>query len=231
MLKQKRFFLSPLLIWTVIILGSILIAQDAVKRGYISIDLSRNVETTSIPTPSFIPKQTETPNPQPTKTPIPSPSQIVIPQTNQPTFTPKPTIGNLPVLSGANIFYFINNYRQQKGLPQLQLSNELCTLAQQRVDFLIKEDPSGEKSFIGNHYKFQEMLYDVYSGNTIGENLSGNKKGDVEVVEGWKKSPPHNELLLGTHSPNGTVYTNGCVRTAVSSDNKYNQAVFLIGDK
>lgn len=71
--NQKGVVLPPLLIWAVVIVGSILIAQDSVKKGYIKINLpsSEQVETVIA-----------TPSPEPTLIPIPSVKPTVAPTTN-----------------------------------------------------------------------------------------------------------------------------------------------------
>ena len=179
--------------------------------------------------PSIVKKALETPIPQPTKTVIPVPAQVVTTQASKPTYIPRPIATTVPILSGANIFYFINGYRSQNGKPELQLSDELCQLAQYRASLMLNEDPRLEKSSLMNHYKFSELM-DRYSGNTIGENLyTSQHNGDVDAITAWKSSPAHNQMMLATTSPNGTVYTHGCVKT--DSNTSSNAAVFLIGDK
>lgn len=230
--KLRGFFLPPILVWTVIVVGSILIAQDAIKQGYISFDLSGSTKIPAeakdapVPAQSLMPVQTESPSVQPAQTPVIT--QKPTTQVNQQADTPKP-VSDAPILSGANIFYFINGYRSQNGKPELQLSNELCQLAQYRANLMLNEDSRLEKSSVGNHYKFSELM-DRYSGNTLGENVfSSLRSGDVKAIEIWKDSPPHNELMLSLKDPQDTVFTHGCVGTAYNGNS--NVAVFLIGDK
>lgn len=228
MLKPKRFFLPPLLIWTVIILGSILIAQNAVKRGYISIDLSRNLETTGIPTPipSFIPKQIETPNPQPTVIPIAIP-------TLKPTVKPlKQNVQQakqpLPILSGSNIFNMVNAFRMTNGKPGLSVSDELCRLAEARADYMMANGMTAFKSSTtGGHTGFTDVS-SQYSGSGVGENLAANSATDASVIEIWKNSPPHRDLMLWTEK-GGFPITKGCLATRVSEVGSI--AILLVGDK
>lgn len=71
MLNQKGIVLTPLMIWAVIIVGSIFIAQDAVKQGYIQLDLPSSDQISDVSTspssePTFIPIPTEEPTAIPT---------------------------------------------------------------------------------------------------------------------------------------------------------------------
>lgn len=73
--NQKGIVWVPIMIWSIVISGSIFIAQDAVKRGYITIDSPNILKQTPSPQPTISP--TPLPVYQPTPAPIPtkSPSQ------------------------------------------------------------------------------------------------------------------------------------------------------------
>lgn len=73
MFNQKGIVLSPVLVWTVIIVGSILIAQDAAKKGYIQINLPSSDQITNVPV---------IPSPDPTLIPIPTEVPTTVPTTN-----------------------------------------------------------------------------------------------------------------------------------------------------
>lgn len=223
MLNQKGIVLSPILIWTIIVIVSILIAKDVIKQGYITIDLSRNAETTDIPTsiPSFIPKQTETPSPQPTEIPTLTPTQRPI---VQPVVIP--TTPSLPTLSGSDIFNSVNAYRSSKGLVTWSVSDELCRIAEQRADYMMQDHLAAFKSStVGGHTGFRDLSY---SGQEIGENLAANVSSTSNTMSTWEASPPHNALLLST-TLDGTPITKGCIATRVKD---YGSIVVLeVGDK
>lgn len=161
-----------------------------------------------------------TPPTRPTTTPTNTPT-IVKPQT-------QPTSGELPVLNGGNIFGLINTYRTSNGKPILSVSDELCRLAEIRADYMMSNGMAAFKSSkTGGH----TGLIDVssqYSGSGVGENLAANLSTDVSVIEIWKNSPPHRELMLWIEK-DGFPITKGCVATRVSEVGSI--AILLVGDK
>lgn len=153
--------------------------------------------------------------------------------TIEPTLTPSkkstsssPTKQPLPVLNGGNIFSLVNQYRSSKGLPFLSVSDELCGMAEKRADLMMANNMEAfKKSSTGNHYQFDDVQY---SGEGVGENVAANLARDNDVVEKWKTSPAHNELMLWTEKE-GTKITKGCVATRVSEVGSI--VVLLVGDK
>lgn len=137
-----------------------------------------------------------------------------------------PTKQPLPVLNGGNIFSLVNQYRSSKGLPFLSVSNELCGMAEKRADLMMVNNMEAfKKSSTGNHYQFDDVQY---SGEGVGENVAANLARDNDVVEKWKTSPAHNELMLWTEKE-GTKITKGCVATRVSEVGSI--VVLLVGDR
>ncbi|MFA6007029.1 MAG: CAP domain-containing protein [Candidatus Shapirobacteria bacterium] len=177
--------------------------SEAIVQGVkATIDLASGKELSPIPT--SVPETTPTSTSTPTKT------------GKQP----------LPVLKGSSIFSFVNQYRASKGLPFLSVSDELCKLAEKRADLMMANNMEAfKKSGTGNHYQFDDVQY---SGNGVGENIAANLGRDKDVVEKWKTSPPHNELMLWTEKE-GTQITKGCVATRVSEVGSI--VVLLVGDK
>lgn len=153
--------------------------------------------------------------------------------TIEPTSIPskKPTSSNptkqpLPILNGGNIFSLVNQYRSSKGLPFLSVSDELCGMAEKRADLMMANNMEAfKKSSTGNHYQFDDVQY---SGEGVGENVAANLARDNDVVEKWKTSPAHNELMLWTEKE-GTKITKGCVATRVSEVGSI--VILLVGDK
>lgn len=134
----------------------------------------------------------------------------------------------LPTLNGSSIFSLINNYRSASGKPFLSVSSELCNLAEQRADYMMANNMEAFKSSgTGGHTGLSSMT-NQYSGGMIGENLGANLSSNSAVLNIWKNSAPHNELMLVTEK-GGFQMTKGCVATRVSTVGSI--VVLLIGDK
>lgn len=159
--------------------------------------------------------------PTPTKTSLKT-TQNTENNTNSTTSSKPP----LPVLSGANIFALINQYRSSQGLPFLSVSDELCNLAEKRADLMMVNNMEAFKnSSPGNHYQFNSV---EYSGEGVGENIGANFAKDADVVNAWKQSPGHNALMLLTEK-DGAIITKACVATRVSEVGSI--VILLVGDK
>jgi len=170
---------------------------------------------------------------QPTVIPTPTPTKPVdprkVPSRNMPTSFPKAIEKlPLPVLNGGNIFNRVNAFRTSNGKPFLSVSDELCRLAEIRADYMMSNGMAAFKSSkTGGH----TGLIDVssrYSGGGVGENLAANLSNDPAVIEIWKNSPPHRELMLWTEK-DGFLITKGCIATRVSEVGSI--VVLLVGDK
>lgn len=134
----------------------------------------------------------------------------------------------LPKLNGSNIFALINSYRASVSKPFLNVSNELCSLAEKRADYMIANHREAFKtSGIDNHTGLSEAT-SGYSGGMVGENLAMNVTSDQGVVNLWKNSSTHNSLMLTTEK-DGFVMNKACVATRVVEDGSI--IVLLIGDK
>ncbi len=203
----------------------ILICLVAFKSGFIEIDLSRSNDSENITLQK--PQATPIYTPNPIATPTFAPKII---QTPQYTKSPETSRVALPSLNGSNIFYFINDYRLKNGVPQIPLNDELCQYAQKRAETIASEDPQLKKSALMNHFKFREFINSLNEDIIIGENINVNSTTESQVLEGWKSSPPHNELMLATHFPEGAIYFGGCVKSVVTSQGN-NATVFLVGGK
>lgn len=231
-MNQKGIVWIPIIIWTIIISGTVLIAQDAVKSGFIKVNLSGDQETSSLSETGNTPEEIERFNaivrespPTPLPTPTPAPIKTPVPQAIP---TPTPTKQPLPVLNGGNIFNMVNAFRTANGKPGLSVSDELCRLAEARADYMMANNMAAFKSSkTGGH----TGLIDVssqYSGSGVGENLAANLGTDASVIEIWKNSPPHRELMLWTEK-NGSSMTKGCIATRVSEVGSI--IVLFVGDK
>jgi len=163
---------------------------------------------------------------QPTPTIVKAKVSPVPTSSNRPKITP--TKQPLPILNGSNIFNMINSYRASNGKPFLSVSDELCRLAGLRADYMMANNMAAAKSNkAGEHSGFDDFI-NQYSGNGLGENLALNLATDASVIEVWKNSPPHKELMLWTER-DGIQITKGCISTRVSEVGSV--VVLLIGDK
>lgn len=164
--------------------------------------------------PQATPQKTITP--QATKNPIAFQSAPIIQKT--------PTVS----LNPDTVFWLINGYRNTQGKPALQKSNELCAIANSRVDGVMANWRSSyDNTKVGAHYGFAQSA-SSYSGTGVGENLYFNGTSEGMVLEGWKSSPRHNELLLATER-GGTVINFGCVASKYSDIGSV--TLLLVGDR
>jgi len=107
-------------------------------------------------------------------------TEITQSPTNSPTLTPTtvakkvvtkapPTARPLPVLNGGNIFGMVNAYRTANGRLSLSVSDELCTLAEPRADYMMANEMTAFKAIgSGRHTGFLDVS-DQYSGGGVGE--------------------------------------------------------------
>jgi uncharacterized protein YkwD len=98
------------------------------------------------------------------------------------------------------LWTLINEYRQNKGLPVLEVNSLLCELAQKR---------SQEITSDWSHDKFKNntpILYEKYCPGCygMGENLAMGYFSSNQIFDAWIKSPTHKEIL-------DTNYTKGCL--------------------
>ena len=143
----------------------------------------------------------------------------------------------VPILSNANIFTLINNYRSINGLPTFQISKELCPIAEKRASYLISNDVDTFRNVIGanlsNHPGFTEALNEArnngtYTGQKVSENLFKDAINDKMAVDGWKNSASHNSLLLITER-DGILMNQACVTSRARVYGSI--VVLLVGDR
>lgn len=173
------------------------------------------------------PKASPTPQATETRLKVQKPIQVS---------SPAPVVYEVPSLQGGTIFNLINNYRQSKGLWTFSVSDELCALAEKRVDFLMANDMAAAKASVpGNHVGLYDQVQS-YSGTGVAENFVSNAYTDQEVLTAWQNSPPHNAVLLSTKTvredqpPEArTDITKGCI--AIRIKGYESMVVLLVGDK
>ena len=93
----------------------------------------------------------------------------------------------------------INLYRIENGLEYIPIESSVCEYTEMRLD-QIKNDWS--------HAGFKQSFRDKTAPEGfIRENLARNYNNTSLVLEGWKQSEKHNEMLLSQ------FYDEMCVRT------------------
>lgn len=110
----------------------------------------------------------------------------------------------------SKLYQLVNQYRIQKGLPQIPLSNSLTLVANRHVRDLAENigflthgwsdcpyDPNNVNTW---HcmWTAPQRLKTAYPGRGY-ENGHGSLQGNVSAVsalESWKKSSPHNAVIL-----------------------------------
>lgn len=137
MLNQKGIILMPIVVWTVVILGSILIAQDAVKKGYIQINFPSSDQVTNV---------AGTPSPEPTLIPITTEEPTMVPTTNTQQRVNTPQVTG----DGSRTGRIVKYKEYCKGGQEISVyENELIT----------------KKASDGNSYSMTKADWDCYSNN------------------------------------------------------------------
>lgn len=105
-----------------------------------------------------------------------------------------------------NILNQINNYRQEKGLQKLTLDENLSNAACYYSDWMEKNWKNEEKklkSHTGDDNTPSQRCL-KYNAVCNGEVLAYTQKQDGEnLLNLWKNSPTHNEVLLGNYTKIG----------------------------
>jgi len=206
-------FLTILLVLITLFSAVLYIRAEKIEKNL------KNKDFVITPTSTLIPSQAPTPTAKPS----------VVPSKRNSIVETQPVLKKLPVLSGGNIFNLVNSYRLSNGRPSLSISDELCRLAESRADYMMANNMAAAKSNrAGEHSGFNDDFINQYSGNGLGENLAFNSAMDVSVIELWKNSPPHRDLMLWTEK-DGIPITKGCIATRVSEVGSV--VVLLVGDK
>jgi len=209
---MKKILISPVSIVFVVAISAF---AFGIFMGNKPNDLITEVENNTV---GVKPSNTPT-SKKPTVTPTKIPTAIK-------TKTPPQT--KLPVLNGGNIFNYLNAYRLANGVPFLSVSNELCSYAEKRADYMMANSRANFKSSETNSHTGLSDAVSGYSGNMVGENLAMNVADDKDTIDFWKTSPDHNSLMLITEK-DGFLMTKGCVATRVTEDGS--MVVLLVGDK
>lgn len=98
------------------------------------------------------------------------------------------------------LFCSVNSYRANNSLHTLKYSNEATRIAKNRAIHLCETNTF-------THDGWQNFLNTEYL--SAGENLAKDFDSQENVLNGWIKSPAHNDNLLGSWDSMG-IYTEPC---------------------
>lgn len=93
----------------------------------------------------------------------------------------------------------VNNFRQENGLKTLIKNDKLCSVARTRLT---------EVGSNWSHKGFSAARFCVVNCH-IGENLARDFKSEQTIVDGWKNSPTHRDVMLMSDMKYGCVASNG----------------------
>lgn len=85
------------------------------------------------------------------------------------------------------IFALLTFYRFLSGVPGVEINQNVCNFAEQRL-VEVQSDWS--------HNKFLKRENDIRQPGSWYENLGKNSNKPVIIFNLWKKSPKHNKVLL-----------------------------------
>ena len=108
----------------------------------------------------------------------------------------------------------INNYRQNNGLPPLQVDPVLNQIAQEQADLLAARD-SIQVSLGGERAIDARLKAAGYPAASAVENVSAGYRTMAETFSGWRELKTHNAHML---DPNATRFG---IATAYAPGSKY----------
>ncbi|OCB70228.1 CAP domain-containing protein [Flavobacterium crassostreae] len=90
----------------------------------------------------------------------------------------------------------INEYRVDKGLSSLQVSNYISLKCSQHNQYMIANKKLSHDNFESRSADITKTLNAI----SVGENLAFNYTTPQAALTGWVNSPPHLEILVGNYS-------------------------------
>jgi uncharacterized protein YkwD len=101
------------------------------------------------------------------------------------------------------ILRYVNEYRQQHGLPDLRMNSMESSLAAKHSrDMAAGKVKFGHDGFNSRAKTIQKSLGSI----EIGENVASGPMTAREVVDGWLKSPGHKKNIEGNFTLTGIGY-------------------------
>ena len=103
-------------------------------------------------------------------------------------------------------FYELNEYRVEHELPEFKIDSRLCDGAQKRADYLNENNLFNHDGFKKGH---KDNLKN-YRYTFIGENLA-RYHSDESLINAWRESKIHNDLMLNDRFKTGCIVRSGDV--------------------
>ena len=126
--------------------------------------------------------------------------EVVLTETSKPTQTPTPQhVRTSAIITYQDIIDATNEYRATLRLKPLRYNQRLSRSAEAKVDLIFAEQHFAHTARNGKTMSdlIQAAGYEVIRS---GENLAlGHYKDGKGIVEAWKNSPGHNQMLISPH--------------------------------
>ncbi|MEJ7766325.1 MAG: CAP domain-containing protein [Chitinophagaceae bacterium] len=112
-----------------------------------------------------------------------------------------PTVASSRLKMDAAILDYVNQYRQSKGLPPLQLNEVISAAAEKHSsDMAFKKTPFGHNGF---EERIRTISQKLGSLKKSAENVAYGNINAQQVVDIWVKSPGHRRNIEGKYSITG----------------------------
>lgn len=148
-----------------------------------------------------------------TSEPVSSPLAKTVTNTKIVYVTPK----SLPKWGGPDLWAAVNNRRTQLGVGQLQVKEEICTLASIRLNQLL------ELGKLDGHKGFSSMPTDrpdlkpTFDKYNLSEFLISGASSAQNAVDLWENTLGHKELLSGGEYVWGCIYAQAGFGVAIAA--------------
>jgi uncharacterized protein YkwD len=115
------------------------------------------------------------------------------------------------------VLRLVNEYRQEKNLPLLEVNSVLTDLAREHSrKMAAHEVPFGHAGYDSRFSEARAKIFNIFHmAENVGINRSSNEEAIRQTVALWLKSPVHRHHILGVYGltgigvykdPNGTLY-------------------------
>jgi uncharacterized protein YkwD len=99
------------------------------------------------------------------------------------------------------VLIYINEYRQQHGLPKLTMNNQMVREATQHsIDMATHRMPFGHNAF---EQRIARLHKQINRSSAGAENVAYNYKDARTVVQQWVRSPGHKRNIIGNYTLTG----------------------------
>jgi hypothetical protein len=104
-----------------------------------------------------------------------------------------------PEFDPAVIQKLINDYRHSRGLGPVEINAKLAAAASAHSHDLAQRDTISHEGADGSH-PWNRVERTGYPARFTAENVGVGQKSMNQVIDGWRRSPPHNANLLATNA-------------------------------